>query len=100
MNASLMSLEIVVVLLGLGLLLVDLWMPPEHKRKLGYVAALALLVVFGLTFRIDTGETQHAAGGMYVLDAFALYFKRFFLVAAVLVLVMAAEFSDRVESGA
>lgn len=99
MNATLMSLEIVVVLLGLAFLMVDLWTPSQHKQKLGYVAAFALLVVLGFTFRIDVTETQYAAGNMYVLDAFALYFKRFFLVAAIFVLVMAAEFADRVESG-
>ncbi len=35
----------------------------------------------------------------YVLDPLALFFKRFFLVAAVLVLIMAAEFADRIEAG-
>ena len=51
MNASIMSLEIAVVLLGLGFLLLDLWIAPEHKRKLGYAAALALLVVFAFSFK-------------------------------------------------
>jgi NADH-quinone oxidoreductase subunit N len=37
--------------------------------------------------------------GMYRFDAFALYFKRLFLLALAMVLVMAAEFSDRFESG-
>ena len=32
-------LFIAVVVLGLGILLADLWLPTEHKRKLGYVAA-------------------------------------------------------------
>jgi NADH-quinone oxidoreductase subunit N len=37
--------------------------------------------------------------GMYRFDAFALYFKRLFLLALAFVLVMAAEFSPRIESG-
>ena len=32
MNYQFLSLEIAVVLLGLGVLLVDLWTPAEHKR--------------------------------------------------------------------
>src|SRR2546423_3319308 len=36
---------------------------------------------------------------MYVLDGLALFFKRFFLLAALIVLVMSVEFSDRIEAG-
>src|ERR1044072_2122662 len=99
MNFSLMSLEIVVVLLGLGVLLLDLWMPAEHKRKLGYLAALALLLVLFCSYDINAAEPKFAANNAYVFDALALFFKRFFLIAAAIVLIMAAEFSDRIEAG-
>jgi NADH-quinone oxidoreductase subunit N len=99
MNASLMSLEIAVVLLGLGFLLLDLWTPAAHKRKLGYFAALGLLGVLAWSFRSDVSDAQFAFNNTYVLDPLALFFKRFFLVAAILVLVMAAEFADRIETG-
>lgn len=99
MNASLISLEIAVVLLGLGFLLLDLWTAPEHRRKLGYVAAFAVFVVFVCSFRIDVVEPKLAFNNGYVLDPLALFFKRFFLLAAVLVLIMAAEFADRIEAG-
>src|SRR5256885_89036 len=36
---------------------------------------------------------------MYVQDALALFFKRFFLLAAIIVLVMAVEFADRISVG-
>ena len=94
-----MSLEIAVVLLGLGFLLLDLWTSPEHKRKLGYIAALAVLLVFAFSFRMHAGELKLAFNNSFVLDDLALFFKRFFLLAAVLVLIMAAEFSDRIEAG-
>jgi len=113
MNASLMSLEIAVVLLGLGFLLLDLWIAPEHKRKLGYFAALAVAAVFvfslgfgpsaiklGLGPNVyETVTPQFGFNHSYVLDPLALFFKRFFLIAAVLVLIMAAEFADRIEAG-
>src|SRR5262245_38303550 len=104
MNASIMSLEIAVVLLGLGFLLLDLWIAPEHKRKLGYAAALALLVVFAFSFKFDlesfktplerngwhlvSFEPKLAFNDSYSLDTLALFFKRFFLIAAVFVLIM------------
>ena len=99
MNASLISLEIAVVLLGLGFLLLDLWTPAAHKRKLGYVAAFALLGVLAYTFRMDAFEAKLAFNNSYVFDGLALFFKRFFLIAAVLVLIMAAEFADQIGAG-
>jgi len=99
MNASLMILEIAVLVLGLGLLLLDLWTPPEQKRQLGYGAALAVAVVLCYSFRLDVSQAQYAFGQSYVLDGLALFFKRFFLLAAIVVLIMAVDFSDRIETG-
>jgi len=101
MNLSLMSLEIAVVALGLVLLLADLWLPAERKRMLGYsaAAALGLLLLASLTGFGSCSATGNAFGGMFVQDALAVFFKRFFLVAAILVLLIAVEFSDRIAAG-
>lgn len=115
MNLSLISLELWVVGLGLALLLVDLWVPAPFKRLLGYLAALVVGFVFVLSFafegnlpvlkssmesgRIVADLPQFGFGQSYVMDGLALFFKRFFLVAAALVLVMAAEFREKLESG-
>jgi len=101
MNLSLMSLEISVVALGLVLLLADLWLPAERKRMLGYAAAAALAVLFfnSFTGHCSCGLSGTAFGGMFVQDALAVFFKRFFLLAAILVLLVAVEFSDRIASG-
>jgi NADH-quinone oxidoreductase subunit N len=105
MNLSLMSLEISVVALGLGVLLADLWLPAERKRMLGYVAAVALGLLFLNTFTghcscsLPGGLADSACGGMFVQDGLSVFFKRFFLLAAVLVLVLAVEFSDRIAAG-
>ena len=102
MNLSLMSLEIAVVALGILVLLADLWLPAERKRALGYFAAAALGLLFLNSF---TGHCscasigQSAFGGMFVQDALSVFFKRFFLLAAALVLVLAVEFSDRIAAG-
>ena len=102
MNLFLLSHEIAALLLGLSLLLVDLWLPASEKRKLGYAAAAGVgaILLFSLgQFSIGTLGVQHACGTMYVLDPLALFFKRFFLLAALLVLVMSVEFADRIASG-
>ena len=101
MNLSLMSLEIAVVALGLVLLLADLWLPAARKRALGYVAAavLGLLFLNSFTSHCSCSLTGTAFGGMFVQDGLAVFFKRFFLLAAALVLVMAVEFSDRIAAG-
>jgi NADH-quinone oxidoreductase subunit N len=95
MNATLISLEIWVIVLGLVLMLADFFMPAGRRRFIGYagIAVLGVLLVMGL------GDTGTAFNGAFVEDALALFFKRFFIVAAILVLFMSAEFSDRIAAG-
>jgi len=88
-----------VVAAGLLLLLADLWTPAEHKRKLGYAAATVVLLILAWSLRYSGDTVQYAFNNMYVLDGLALFFKRFFLLAAAIVLLIAVEFSDRIETG-
>lgn len=105
MNVALLSHEILLLLLGIGVLLADLWLPASQKRSLGYTAAagvgiILLYSLFALCPACSTGGgTAYAFGRMYVLDDMALFFKRFFLVATLLVLLMTVEFADRVKAG-
>ena len=96
-----MSLEIVVVLLGMIVLVADLWLPAERRRALGYAAAAALGFLFINTFlgQCSCHADGTTAGGMFIQDAFSGFFKRFFLLAAALVMVLAVEFSDRITAG-
>jgi NADH-quinone oxidoreductase subunit N len=80
-------------------LLVDLWTPPERKRSLGYVAAAALGLILCFSFTVDASEPAYAFADSYVLDSLALFFKRFFLLATIIVLLMSVEFADRIRSG-
>ncbi len=101
MNLSLMSLELAVVGLGIVMLLADLWLPAERKRTLGYAAAAALTLLFINTFtsHCSCASIGEAFGGMFIQDGLAVFFKRFFLLAAILVLVLAVEFADRIAAG-
>jgi NADH-quinone oxidoreductase subunit N len=103
MNIGLLIHEWLVLGLGLAILLADLWVPSPAKRKLGYAAALgvgAILLYSLVAVRVPPGDvSQYAFGKMYALDGLALFFKRFFLLAALIVLVMSVEFADRFAAG-
>lgn len=102
MNLALLSHEWLIIGLALVVLLVDLWLPPLTRRKLGYVAALGVAAVLLFSFwsyGVQAQETQFAFGGMYAMDPLALFFKRFFLLATILVLLMSVEYADMLEIG-
>jgi NADH-quinone oxidoreductase subunit N len=85
----LMGLEIAVLVTGLAVLLLDLWVRPDQRRLLGFAAIATLGLIFCASFTFLPDRTQYAFGGMYALDEFALYFKRFFLIAGMFVLLLA-----------
>jgi len=92
------QLEALLVGLALATLLGDAFWPTLNKRSLGLgLAALVTLVLF-YSFTLSAETTTHFHG-MYRLDSLALYFKRLFLVATLMVLVMGSEFVERFESG-
>lgn len=99
MNAHLMLIEIAVILCGLGLILGDLWTPLEKRRQLGYAAAAALGLILVGSFAWNPAAPEYAFNNTYVVDPLALYFKRFFLLAAIFVLLMAVDFADRIPVG-
>ena len=94
-------LEISVIGLGLVLMLADLFVPAERRRFIGYaaIAALGVLLVTSLSGNGSCGQFGTAFGGMFVNDALSLFFKQLFIVAAILVLFMAAEFADKLAAG-
>ncbi|MBI1841093.1 MAG: NADH-quinone oxidoreductase subunit N [Verrucomicrobia bacterium] len=99
MNASLLSLEWMILGGGLVFLLLDLWTPAGKKRSLGYAAAALVAVTLVWSFRVDASTPQLAFNDGYVLDALALFFKRFFLIATIGVLLMSVDFADQFQAG-
>ncbi|MGD0349021.1 MAG: NADH-quinone oxidoreductase subunit N [Verrucomicrobiota bacterium] len=101
MNSALISLEACVIALGVVLLLADLIMPAERRRFLGYAAitALGLLLLTSLSGYGSCSLTGTAFNGAFVEDGLAVFFKRFFIIAAILVLFMSVEFSGQIAAG-
>jgi len=69
---------------------VDLWTPASQKKLLGYAAAIGLGIIFicSLNYKLPAEGFEYAFDKMYVVDGLALFFKRFFLLAAIIVLIM------------
>jgi len=99
MNLLLLKHELSLLGLGLVVLLADLWVPAERRRMLGYLAAAGVGVILFCTFLPGAEDTQYAFGGMFVQDGLAIFFKRLFLAATAVVLLLAVEFADRVAGG-
>jgi NADH-quinone oxidoreductase subunit N len=99
----LMTLEICVLALGIVLLLADIFfcITPERRRFLAYlaIAALGVLLLFSFSGNGPGAVFGTAFHDSFVEDGLALFFKRFFLAAAILVLFLSAEFSDRIGTG-
>lgn len=93
---NLITLEIAVVILAVAILLGDLWTHAPQKRNLGYAAAFGLILIFIFSF-LGKAETGLAFNNMLVVDDLALFFKRFFLTAAIIVIFIAIEFADRIQ---
>ena len=102
MNLAFLAHEWLVLGLGMAVLLADLWLPGPARKKLGYAAAAglaAILLYSFVAFPLPPGGLGYAFNDIYVLDGLALFFKRFFLTAAIIVLLMSVEFADRFGGG-
>src|SRR4029079_14724380 len=67
--------------------------------QLGYAAAVVLGIALLGSFAWYPQTAQYAFSNSYVLDPLALFFKRFFLLAAIFVLIMSVDFADRIPVG-
>jgi NADH-quinone oxidoreductase subunit N len=98
MNFYAAQLECLLAILAIGTLLTDAFRPTGNRRMLGYTLATLVMVALIYSFTLRPLE-ETFFHGMYRLDAFALFFKRLFLLATAFVLLMGAEFAERFEAG-
>ena len=73
--------------LGLGVLMVlvffvGLFMPSADKRRVGVLAGIGLVLLFGLSWRVEGGTELF--GGAFVQDELALFAKRLFILATLI----------------
>jgi NADH-quinone oxidoreductase subunit N len=96
------GMEIGVLGVGLMLMLSDLFVPAERRRYIAYAAIAFLGFFLAMSFGgIGTCDNFGTAfAGSFVNDSLSLFFKRLFIVAAILVLFIAVEFADRLAAAA
>jgi len=100
MNLPLIIPEIAVAGLALAILLLDLWTPAASKPRLGSLAAMGLGVILLLSFSDSiAGNSFTAFGDLFISDGLGLFFQRFFIGAALLVVLLGIEYSDRLPVG-
>lgn len=91
-NWNLISLELLITIVFVGLVIVDLLLPKDTRQdligKINFIALLGLLG-FWFTQRELTGTTF---GGMFRMDSLAWYFKGFFLLMMVFVFPMTEQY--------
>ncbi len=92
-------LEVFVVALGIVLLMVEAFVTATDKRYVAYLGIAGLAAVFAATFWVDPKVFSSAApyASFYTADAWAMFFKRFSLLATILVLVMSIDYAPIVE---
>jgi NADH-quinone oxidoreductase subunit N len=100
MNLHLIIPEMAVVGLALVILLVDLWTPAAFKPRLGCVAAVGLGVILAVSFSSNIADNSVTDfGGLFISDGLGIFFKRIFLGAAILVVLLGTDFADRIPVG-
>ena len=95
------SLEIVVLVLGVTLLMVEAFTHRIRKPLLAVVAAVILAaVLFATFFVVPTPPADQASGfwSFYAADTVAIFFKRFALLTTILVLIMMIDYAPTIRS--
>lgn len=93
-------LEIIVVVLGLTVLMVETFVPLRDKRSLGWLAILGLLVVLVLNFTATgSGGGDTPFWKFYANDALAQWFKGIALLTTIFVILMSVDFSKVLSQG-
>ncbi len=83
--------ELMIGVLGLGLLLLDLATGPGEKLLVGWIGVAGLLVALGPSAALLAEHARLVFSGTYAVDPFAAFFKIIAITSAVLVLLAAME---------
>jgi len=95
------TLEIAVVILGLGMLLLEAFASTLDKRMLAFTAIGGLCVVLVASFFVGPAPVNQTGPfwNFYTADALAIFFKRFALVTTIFVLAMMLDYVPMVSQG-
>jgi NADH-quinone oxidoreductase subunit N len=86
------SPELMLAVLGLGLLVLDMVTAPSEKRIVGWVGVLGLLITLVPSIILLSRPARLVFSNSYAVDPFAAFFKIIAITSAILVLLSAIEF--------
>jgi NADH-quinone oxidoreductase subunit N len=95
------NLEIAVLVLGLVVLMFEVFATKIDKRVLAYAALAGLTIILIGTFflqHVSAPENTTGFWNFYTADALAIFFKRFALVTTIVVLVMMIDYAPVVRN--
>ncbi len=87
--------EILLSALAFVVLAVDFVTPSDRKHWLGYLSVLGLVGILVFTLSFLWGKSEVLYDGVIRVDDYALFFKGFFLVLAVIVVLSSVEYVRR-----
>jgi NADH-quinone oxidoreductase subunit N len=91
--------ELSVLAGALLVLLVELFLPAEHKRRVNVIGVISVLLALVLVIALAVDGTPRASfGNMFVVDDYALLFKAFFLVVALFVLFLSYRYFSEIRT--
>jgi NADH-quinone oxidoreductase subunit N len=93
---AVLSPEVVLVLTGFLIMVLDLFLPKQKKTYLPVLGLLALVVSFGLVLT-HFGKTDQLANIMVITDDYGNMFKLLFLAGTFLTLLMSHDFAQHVK---
>jgi NADH-quinone oxidoreductase subunit N len=87
--------EIAVLVLGLLILVIEVFAQQLDKRLLALFGVIGLLSIFLITFRLAPAPDPASTGfwSFYAADGLSIFFKRFMLVTTVFVLIMMIDYT-------
>jgi NADH-quinone oxidoreductase subunit N len=95
------ELEIAVLILGMVILMFEVFAPEMEKRLLAFAGILGLAAVLVISFFIVPSPSADLATGFwsfYTADSLSIFFKRFALLTTILVLIMMIDYAPIVRS--
>jgi len=94
------NLEIAVVVLGMIILMLDLFAPAIDKQVFAFAAIAGLIIVFAATFFLQPGSSPAPTGfwSFYTADTLAIFFKRFVLLTSIVVLAMMIDYAPAIRT--
>ncbi len=87
------TLEVLVVVIGIFLLMADAFFPSADKRSIGWPAVLGLGFVFVASFFVSDFSGLRENPAFYVMDPLGMFFKRFMLLATALTIILAMDYA-------